>query len=344
MSLKGSFRESRVAGKIKQIKRPTKTKSYVRKDTSKRTAFFIWSLILGMLSTSILAFLLSFNTRSVLNETNRIVEAREEGEVIDEIPKESANEFLSNFIREYINVPNEMEALQDRANNLKEYMAFNDEFNNDDNPLYNLEGVNGTRRLESFNLFNVDDGGNTNLYQYKVTFTNILETEVEKEVKKGKKTETIMEIETEEEAKTLLLNLSIVHEDGLFSISAVPYFTAVPSLAGTIEYEDEAVTLEEYNGNKKEDIEQFLNNFFEKFSSEPLNEMGYLMKEPQTINGSFLFDEINNLKIYVDGDNYKVLMGVMFRDELTDIQQYNPVEMTISKNGTNYYVEKFNYK
>lgn len=71
--------------------------------------------------------------------------------------------------------------------------------------------------------------------------------------------------------------------------------------------------------------------------------MAYLMEEPQTLNGSFLFEEISDLLIYVDGENYKVFLQVMFRDEMTNIQQVNQVEMTISKNGNNFYVEKLNY-
>ncbi|MBP2079642.1 conjugal transfer protein [Oceanobacillus polygoni] len=342
MSIKEKLKQNKAVGKLKQIKKPEKSKG-VRKDTSKRTAFLVWSLILGMLFIAFLSILLSVNTRSTLNETNRLVQANENEKGEEEFSHESANEFLSNFIREYINVSNDSEALQERANKLKEYMAFNESFNNDDNALYNLEGVNGTRSLESFSLFNVEDEGNTSLYQYKVTFKNTLETEVEKEVGKGKKKETVTEIEKEEETKTLLLNLSIIHENGLFSVSAVPYFTEVPSLAGTIEYEPETVQLEEYNGSEKENIEQFLNNFFEKFTTESVDEMAYLMEEPQTMNGSFLFEDIRNLEIYVDGENYKVLMGVMFRDELTNIQQFNPVEMTVSKNGNNFYVEKFTY-
>lgn len=347
MSIKDKFKKNKVIGKIEQIERPQKEKSHVRKDTSKRTAFFIWSLILGMLFLAIVSVLLSINTRSTLNETNRLVQSKENEKVTEEIPVESAHEFLSSFIKEYINVSNESEALQKRANNLKEYMVFNDTFNNEKNPIYNLDKVNGTRMLESFNLFHIEDEGKRSLFQYKVTFQNKLETEVEKEVVKGKgknkKKEIEIEIEKEEEKNTLLLNIPIVYENGLFSVQSIPYFTEVPSLAGNIEYETEKVDLEEYHGNEKENINEFLNTFFKKYATEPVDEMAYLMDDPQTLNGSFLFEDIRNLKIYVDGDNYKVLMEVMFRDELTNIQQVNSVEMTISKNGRNFYVEDFIY-
>ncbi len=347
MSIKDKLKKNKVIGKIEQIERPKKEKNHVRKDSSKRTAFFIWSLILGMLFLAIVSVLLSINTRSTLNETNRLVEANENEEVIEEIPVESAHEFLSNFIKEYINVPNESEALQGRANKLKEYMVFNDTFNNEKNPLYNLEEVKGTRQLESFNLFHIEDEGNRNLFQYKVTFKNELKTETEKEVTKGKgkekKKEIEVETETEEKKTSLLLNIPIVYENGLFSVQSVPYFTQIPSLVGNIEYEMPAIELEEYNGNEIENINEFLITFFEKYATEPVDEMAYLMDDPQTLNGSFLFEDIRNLKIYVDGDHYKALMEVVFRDELTNIEQVNPVEMTISKNGRNFYVENFIY-
>ena len=340
MAEKNESMTNRFKGKFRQIKKPEKERNSVRKDHSKRTAFFVWLLIIGMLFIATLSILLSINTRSTLNETNRLVEARENEEVKEEIPHASANEFLSSFVREYINVPNESVALEERAKNLKEYMVFNETFNDDRNPLYNLEGVSGTRTLETFNLFNMEDKDDESLYQYKVTFKSQVEREVEKEVKKGKK----KEIETEEEEKTLLLNIPIIYENGLFSVSAVPYFTEVPSLAGNIEYDEkETIELEEYKGNEEENIAVFLNTFFEKYSTESIEEMAYLMEEPQTLNGSFLFEEISDLTIYEDGDNYKVILEVMFRDELTNIQQVNQVEMAISNNGNNFYVEEFNY-
>lgn len=348
MGIKEKLKKNKVVDKIGQIERPKKENSQVRKDTSRRTAFFIWSLILGLFFLAILSVLLSINTRSTLNETNRLAAANENDDVEEEIPKELANEFLSNFVKEYINVSNESESLQERANNLKKYMVFNDQFNNEKNPMYDLEKVEGTRELESFNLFHIKNEGNRSLYQYKVTFKNELKTDVEREVTKGKgkkkKKEIEIETETEEESSTLLLNIPIVSENGLFSVIAVPYFSEIPSLAGNIEYEEETVELEEYNGNEKENIKEFLNTFFEKYATEPIDEMAYLMDDPQTLNGSFLFEEIRNLEIYVDGDHYKALMEVMFRDELTNIQQVNPVEITISKNGSNFYVEDFIYK
>lgn len=347
MSIKDKLKKNKVIGKIEQIERPRKEKSHVRKDTSKRTAFFIWSLILGMVFLAIISVLLSVNTRSTLNETNRLVQAKGNEKVTEEIPVESAHEFLSGFIKEYMNVSNESDALQKRAKNLKEYMVSNDMFNNERHPMYNLDKVNGTRILESFHLFHIEDEKERSLFQYKVTFKNKLETKVEKEVVKGrgkdKKKEIETEIETEEENNTLLLNIPVVYENGLFSVQSTPYFTEVPSLAGNIKYEPEKVDLEEYHGSEKENIQEFLNTFFKKYATEPVDEMAYLMDEPQTLNGSFLFGEIRNLKIYVDGDNYKALMEVMFRDELTNIQQVNPVEMTISKDGRNFYVKDFIY-
>ncbi|GAA0337542.1 conjugal transfer protein [Oceanobacillus oncorhynchi subsp. oncorhynchi] len=339
MGLKEKFRKSKVVGKVKQVHRPKKEKSSVRKDNSKRTAFFVWTLILGMLFIATLAILLSVNTRSTLNETNRNLLAMEDEEVLEEISQEQANEFLSSFIRVYMNVPKDSDARTERASNLQEYMVFNDVFNNDNNEMYRPEGE-GTRNLESFTLFNIEENESSTIYQYKVTFTNKLETEGETGKGKDKKTET----EVEEEQQTLLLNIPLVVEDGLFSITSVPYFTSVPSLAGNIEYETESIDLEEYNGNEKENIMIFLNNFFEKYTTETVEEMSYLMEEPETLNGSFLFEEIQDVVIYQDDNSYKVLLKVNFKDEISGIHQVNDVEMNISKDGSNFYVDEFKYK
>lgn len=347
MSIKNKLKKNKFISKIKKIEKPQKEKSNIRKDSSKRIAFFIWSLILGMLFVGIVSILLSINTRSVLNGLNEKVESSGSKEMEDEIPIESANEFLTSFIKEYINIENTTEALEERSKNLKEFMIYNDEFNNDKHYLYNLEKLKGDRELSSFSLFHVEDNGDEQLFKYKVTFKNIVEKEVEKEVTKGKgkkkKKKTETEIEKEEEENTLLINIPIVYEGGLFSVKTVPYFTEVPSLAGNIEYESEDEELEEYNGNKKEDLIEFINTFFEKYSTEPIDEMAYMMEEPETLKGSFLFGEVKDLKLFEKEEDYIAYGEVVFIDELTNITQVNEVEIVISENGENYYVEKFNY-
>lgn len=347
MSIKEKIKNNKFWKKIERIEKPKKEKNFVRKDTTKIIAFFVWTLILGMLFLSIVSVFLSLNTRSALNKVNDAVQINDGEESEETIPIESAQEFLSGFIKEYMNVSNESDALEKRANKLKKYMVSNEIFNNEKHSIYNLDKVNGTRTLESFNLFHIKDEGDRSLFQYKVTFKNELETEVEKKIKKGKgkkkKKETKVEIETEEQKHTLLLNIPIVYKDGLFNVQSVPYFTEVPSLAGDIEYELKESDLEEYKGNEEEKINEFINTFFKKYATESVDEMAYLMDNPQTLNGSFLFEDIRNLKIYEDGDDFKALMEVMFRDELTNIQQVNSVEMTISKNERNFYVEEFIY-
>lgn len=345
MSIKDKLKSNKFVQKLKRIEKPKKEKSFVRKDSSKITAFFIWSLIFGMIFLAIVSVFLSLNTRSALNKMNDVFEIKGNEETKETIPLETAHEFLSSFIRDYINVSNESDELEKRADRLKSYMVSNESFNNEKHPMYKLDKVNGTRKLESFNLFHIKNEGERSLFQYKVTFKNELEKEVEKKIKKGKKKkkETKVEIETEEQKHTLLLNIPIVYEDGLFSVQSVPYFTEVPSLSANIEYETEKYDLEEYVGNEEENINEFINTFFKKYATESVDEMAYLMDDPQTLNGSFLFEEIRNLKIYEDGDNYIALMEVMFRDELTNINQVNPVEMTISKDGRNFYVEEFVY-
>lgn len=85
-----------------------------------------------------------------------------------------------------MNVPKDSDARTERTSNLKEYMVFNDTFNDDNNAMYRPEGE-GTRILESFTLFNIEENESNMMYQYKVTFTNKLETEVETGKGKNKK-------------------------------------------------------------------------------------------------------------------------------------------------------------
>lgn len=331
--------------KLKQIKKPVKEKSVVRKDRTKQVAIIIWTMITGIFLLSFLTVYLSLNTRSALNITNNELRDLEKEEGTENIPKGEAQIFVSDFISEFINIKSDSEYLDTRANNLKLYMAFNSKFQDESNPIYYPKGFDGERILKSQKLFGIDD--KKNIYKYKVEYESKVTKEIEKEVTtgKGKKKKTKVVTDHEEEVKQhhLLLNVPIVYKEGEFSVKSMPYFEVIPDLKGNIEVADNKIELDEYEGNEKEDIEKFINSFFEKYTSESVEDLAYLMENPQSISGALELDNLTDLKIYYKDEEFIVTLTLTLVDGLTGINQTENIKLVISKNGKNYYVNKFEH-
>ncbi|MCT1577306.1 conjugal transfer protein [Oceanobacillus kimchii] len=313
---------NRFKERLKRVKKQPKEKTVVRKDRSRLIATCLWLLLITILFVSVLGTWLSLNTRSSLNETNQVVEAKqaEDEETFNVI---SADEYISNFVRAFVNVQDDDAALEERAETLRNYFVYTQEFQDESNVMYTMPDFEGDRTLNRVNLFNVVEEDDHYLMQYKVNLTNRFKKE---------------EIDQE-----LLLNVPVLMENEKYSVKSAPYFTEVYSLNGNIEVEEGHQTIEEYNGAEKENILAFVANFFEKYTTEDMEEMGYIMNDPSSLNGAFVFDELQETKVIAEQETFIVVTKVMFRDALTNIPHVNEVELVIRKNNNNYFVEELTY-
>lgn len=178
--------------------------------------------------------MLSVNTRSGLNTTNAMLN-QENVEVEETMSQPLAEQFLSGFIPTYINVTNTNEAIEERKQNLREYMIHLESLQNERHEFYQLSGIQGDRVLKSYSLFDVqDEHENEALFQYKVTFTNRIHHEKEVEIEQEENDDedeedrepaTEMVTETEETDQTLLLSIPVQSQENQFAVSGVPYFS-----------------------------------------------------------------------------------------------------------------------
>ncbi|MBM7634425.1 conjugal transfer protein [Geomicrobium sediminis] len=329
----------RIRERTKRIKVPRKEKGFIKKDHSKRVAVVVWSLLASILLISVLTILLSVNTRSVLNETNAHFYSEDETDQQEEISIPSAEQFLSRFISHYVNVENSSEALEERKTELKSFMIQSEEFMSDNHELYQMPDIEGERMLDDYSLFDVKDEEDHTLFQYRVQFTNRIDVD-ESETDEDEENEQ----ETEESSQRLLLNIPVVTDGEVFAVAATPYFTDEYSLKGSIEQDVPEEHVEEYTGAEQEAIQAFLVNFFERYASEEKEELAYMMREPESLNGAFLFDELLNVEISEMESGFKVDVDIRFREEMTNIPHVNSMEMKIENNEGNYFVEELNYQ
>lgn len=341
-----SFKE-RLKGRMSRIQKPEKKKSPVRKDHSKGIAFLVWSMLGTIVFLSVLTILLSVNTRSALNDISAHLFSEEDTKQDSDFSIEGAKYFLSGFVHEYVNVDDTPERIEERKNNLKSYMVQSSELQDDTHPLYDLSGLEGERILNESTLFDVKEEEAYKLFQYRVKMSNRIEWEEEIEVENDdeeddKKTEIVTK--NDEKEQTLLLNIPVVSENGAFAVAAAPYFSEVYSLKGEITSENaESESAEEYAGEELESLQAFLVDFFERYASEPKEELSYMMAEPESLNGAFVLDELTSIKTYETKTGFLVNAEVKFFEEMTNMPYVVFAEMDIENREGVYYVKEINF-
>ncbi|WP_160141818.1 conjugal transfer protein [Salicibibacter halophilus] len=300
------------------IHKPEKEKSGIRKDTSKRTAFAVWGLIGGLLFFSTLAVMLSINTRSTFNDLRVAVnddDAEQEEE--SELDIVSADFFLRDFVDAYINVSDDPDALEERREALHEYMV-----STDTEAEWQMVDVDmeGERRLEDVSLFHVDETDEGAVFEYEVTYIS----------DSGEGT-------TEEQ--TLLLHVPVMEQGGQYAVKREPYFTEVEDLSASIAVEEEERNVDEYVGEEQEAILSFLDEFFEEYATGEEDDLSYMMREPESLDGAFVYEGMVNESIEEQDEGFSVYTDVQMVDDVTGLDYEFEVAFYVEQMNENYIVE-----
>jgi len=308
--------------KLKAVKKPEKKPKSIPKDRSKMIAIGIWSMIATLIFFAFLSVLLSINTRSVVNdiERNQVKNSKQK----EEVSIVAGERFLSGFIEQYINVKNERAAAEQRQNTLMKYLVADDEI--DQETWFDTSGAQGDRVLNDYVLYNVKKGDGDSLFQYKVNYENVV---------KVKKKEHKVE-------KQALLNIPVKHKGDKFAVNGTPYLSEIYDLKGDIANTKE--DREEYDGDQTAAIKEFLNTFFRKYAEESKDDMSYVMKTPETLNGHLVFGDVENIRIYKKGDGFEVSSVAVFKEKETNLPVKERFTLFIVKNSGQYYVNQLKHQ
>lgn len=139
------------------------------------------------------------------------------------------------------------------------------------------------------------------------------------------------------------LELRIHVENGLFTLLHYPVFTAVPSNFGT--ENGKKVMYSEQQQVKEQsiltEINSFLTLFYNKYASGKKEELSYLMKEPQGLNGAFRYQQVKDVVVYeIEKGVYKVYSKVYFAEKESDFVHVEPFILTIEKQLDKLVVQK----
>ncbi|CUB24535.1 Conjugative transposon protein TcpC [Bacillus safensis] len=164
------------------------------------------------------------------------------------------------------------------------------------------------------------------LFQYEIEYSNI--------VKVKKKEHEIK--------KQVLLNIPVKNKGEQFAVSGTPYLSEIYDLKGNIEINKE--DREEYDGDQTAAIKEFVNTFFRKYAEESRDDMSYVMKTPETLNGHLVFGDVENVRIYKNGDGFEISSVVIFREKETSIPVKERFTLFVTKNTGQYYVNKLKHQ
>ncbi|WP_224925132.1 conjugal transfer protein [Bacillus pumilus] len=308
--------------KLKAVKKPEKKPKSIPKDRSKMIAVGVWTMIGTLVFFAFLAVLLSISNRSALNDLARQQEQNSKQK--EEVSIVAGERFLSGFIEQYINVKNERSAAEKRQNSLMKYLIKDDE--TDQETWFDTSGAQGDRILNDYVLYNVKKGDGDSLFQYKVNYANVV---------KVKKKEHKID-------KSALLNIPVKHKGNEFAVSGTPYLSEIYDLKGDIASSLEE--REEYDGDQSAAIKEFLNTFFRKYAEESKDDMSYVMKTPETLNGHLVFGDVENIRIYKKGDGFEVSSVAVFKEKETNLPVKERFTLFIVKNSGQYYVNQLKHQ
>lgn len=309
--------------KLKAVKKPEKKPKSIPKDRSKMIAVGVWTMIGTLVFFAFMAVLLSISTRSALNDIER--QQTQNSKQKEEVSIVAGDRFLSDFIIEYINVKNENDAIEKRHNRLMTYLVKeSDEIEQES--LFDISGAQGDRVLNNYTLYNVKQEKEETLFQYKIEYSNVVRVKKkEHEIK-----------------KQALLNIPVKNKGDQFAVSGTPYISEIYDLKGNIENKKE--DREEYDGDRTNDFEEFLNTFFRKYAEESKEDMSYVMKTPETLNGHLVFSDVENVRIYKKGDEFEISSVAIFKEKETNIPVKERFTLFITKNSGQYYVNKLKHQ
>lgn len=191
-----------------------------------------------------------------------------------------------------------------------------------------------------YDLEETEDGYAATYYvQYTVESNERAVESDEKEEDKQKSDDT-----EESHLFEQLITLRIVEQEGIFALEEMPSFSAAPNEKGLIALVENPLAGEQtMSFDDAEPIEQFMDQFLTNYAQNSLEDMQYLMKEPKSLNGEFVYESSDN-EIYEQEDgSYLVKSVVLFELKETDIRHEERMSLKIITRDGKYFVEELTH-
>ncbi|EPX7433214.1 conjugal transfer protein [Listeria monocytogenes] len=338
-------------GKISREKKEKRNLQKGKRASGKGIRFMIWFCITLIAISGVFAYLKSTKVESRTEKNASEIASLLKKKPIEKISDYQSNKmllFTNEFIEKYINVSANQDERALRTETLTKLYA--KELKQDD-----LSGFEGYRELKSKTYFSTIEYEDYAVVQYDVTYNNIIlvekERKKEEKYKEGdiEKTREVVEKYKEEEVKEVraLINVPVKSHNQAYSVIENVYFTQIPQLStnkiNAVENRMETEQEPEISASEKEEVDTFLQDFFKRYSNSSVDDLEYMMKKPEALNGLKEYQEMIYFKAYEQKSEILVKVSVVFKDTDTTMTNTEDFTLTLSKKDNKYFIEKLTH-
>ncbi|MBC1374200.1 conjugal transfer protein [Listeria sp. FSL L7-1699] len=345
------FKKVLPTGKITREKKEKRKLPKGKKKSGKGTRITIWLCIILIALSGVFAYLKSTKVEvATAKNTSKIASLQKE-KPVKKISAYQSNKlllFTNDFLEQYITVPEDVDGRTMRTESLSKLYA--KELKQDD--LSNFEGY---RELKSKTYFSTIEYKDMAVVQYDITYNNVSLVEKERKKKekyKDGKTEKIREVVEKYQEKEIkevhtLINIPVRSINGAYSVIENVFFTQVPKLytnkANAVENKMDVEQEPEISATEKDEAEAFLQDFFKRYASSSVDDLAYMMKKPEALNGLKEFQEIIYFKAYEQKKQTLIKVSVVFKDIDSTMTNTEDFSLTLSKKDGKYFIEKLTH-
>lgn len=304
----------------------------------------------GFVGIVFLMSYLSFTRVGFLNSkiNGYQAEAKEKIESLNEsgfITSPAAEDYAERFIKEYIAIPAESKQREERSERIAAYLA--EGLRLDD--MEDIKGFQGKRVLNDIQLHSFKDvKKNTATILYRVDYSSVpIVQEVVKEKEgKGKKSKTVEKTVFKEKTAVrngVIIAVPIATDGASFNVIEQPYMRQLPQETKLV-----AVTNDdsESERNYKDEaaLKEFTAEFLTSLTQNSVKEMGYLMDQPESLEGVYEYQGINKFTLYNGSEGaYEIKAYIDFKEVSSGIVTRQPLTMTVTNDNGKYFVKKIKH-
>lgn len=351
MSFLGVLKKNAVQGRKKVLKDERRLKS---SRFNGRMAFSIlfWLVLVGVIFFTFQSWVRTGYLNEKVNGYQE--QAAAQIESLNEVGfanSPAGETYAKQFIDTYINISNDEKEREERAKALQSFLAEGLKVGK----LENLSEFRGKRVLKSASLYDVKDvNEDAASYVYAIVYElyNVNEkkeqVEVNKENGEGKE-----EVVTEEKVtlvdeslgkKEQMIVIRLGTDGNSFNVIEQPHYQALPSETRITAIQDQTDQAKK-NVQMEDELKQFSTQFFTSYTSNSIEEMSYLMEEPESLKDLYEYKGVEDLVVY-DGEKegqYIIKTLVLLQEANTGLQTKHPFTLVVRKEKNNFYVQEFKH-
>ncbi|MFF3024454.1 conjugal transfer protein [Gottfriedia sp. NPDC057948] len=259
--------------------------------------------------------------------------------------------YAGQFIETYINLSNDKKAREERAKTLQGFLAEGLTVGK----LENLSAFQGKRVLKSASLYDVKDvKEDAASYVYRINYelfnvnSKKVQVKVKKKNEKGEdKVVTEEKVITKVESlgrKDQLIVVRLGTDRNSFNVIEQPFYQAIPSEARLTAIQDQTDQAKK-NVQLEDKLKQFSTQFFTSYTTDSIQEMSYLMDNPESLKDLYEYKGLEDFIVYdgVKEGEYIVKTLVLLQEANTGIQTKHPFTLVVKKEKNKFYVQKLKH-